>query len=59
MRERDEREDQRGHKGGTHLERGVLEAFDVWRALASDDHQRIAKCRGDAAGDTCNGHIAA
>ena len=55
----DERKDQRGHKGGAHLERGVLETLDVRRTLASDDHQRIAKCRGDSAGDTSNGHIAA
>ena len=44
---------------GAHLERGVLETFDVRRTLASDDHQRIAKCRGDTADDTRNGHIAA
>ena len=55
----DERKDQRGHKGGAQLERGVLETLDVWRTLASDDHQRIAKCRGDAADDARNGHVAA
>lgn len=56
---REERKDQRGHKGGAHLERGVLEALDVRRTLAGDDHQCIAEGRGDAASDTRNGHIAA
>ncbi|MFR7797353.1 MAG: hypothetical protein ACLU37_03790 [Collinsella sp.] len=55
----DEREDQRGHKGGAHLERGVLETFDMWRSLAGNDHQRVAEGRGDAAHDACDGHIAA
>ena len=56
---RDERENQRGYKGGTHLERGVLEPFDVRRPLAGNDHQRVAEGRGDAARDARDGHIAA
>lgn len=56
---REERKDQRGQKGGAHLERGALETFDMWRSLAGNDHQRVAEGRGDAAHDACDGHIAA
>ena len=31
----------------------------MWRTLAGNDHQRVAEGRGDAAHDTCDGHIAA